>query len=89
MLLLTKLVQAEQEYIFKRLGQMGCTTIIAAAVPGFFLSALFLMLLWKPISSHFGIGEIDYVTSMLITITIWVVVAPLAAAAGKQRWWKN
>lgn len=68
---------------------MGCTTIIAAAVPGFFLSSLFLMLLWKPVASHFGIEEIDYVTSMLITITIWVVVAPLAAAAGRKSWWKK
>lgn len=68
---------------------MGCTAIIAAAVPGFFLSALFLMLLWKPIASHFSIAEIDYVTSMLITITVWVVVAPLAAAAGRKSWWNK
>lgn len=68
---------------------MGCTTILGAAIPGFFLSSLFLMLLWKPIASHFGIAEIDYVTSMLITITLWIVVAPLAAVGGKKRWWRD
>ena len=68
---------------------MGCTTILGAAIPGFFLSSLFLMLLWKPIASHFGIPEIDYVTAMLITITIWIIVAPLAAVGSRKRWWNN
>jgi hypothetical protein len=64
---------------------IGCGTILAAAIPGFFLSSLFLMLLWKPIASNFGIDEISYTTAMLITITIWIVAAPLAAVSGRKK----
>lgn len=52
---------------------------IMAAIPGFFLSSLILMLLWGVISPEFGIATISYVKSMLITITLWLAVAPLAA----------
>jgi hypothetical protein len=57
---------------------------IFAAIPGFFLSAFFLMLLWGIIAPDFGIDTISYIKSMLITITLWLAVAPLAAA-GKGR----
>ena len=53
---------------------------ILGAIPGFFLSSLILMWMWIPIASKFGIPRIDYVTAMLITITLWLAVAPLAAA---------
>jgi hypothetical protein len=53
---------------------------ILAAIPGFFLSSFFLMLLWGAIAPDFGIESITYVKSMLITITLWITVAPLAAA---------
>ena len=62
---------------------MGYFTILAA-IPGFFLSSLILMLLWGVIAPDFGIGKIDYPMSMLITITLWLTVAPLAAAAGRR-----
>ena len=59
---------------------------ILAAIPGFFLSSFFFMLLWDVIASRLGITmDINYVTSMLITITLWIAIAPLAAAAGKKR----
>lgn len=58
---------------------MGYFSILAA-VPGFFLSSLFFMLLWGPISSELGLPDIGYVTSMLITVTLWIAVAPLVAA---------
>ena len=58
---------------------------IMAAIPGFFLSAFFLMLLWGVISPEFGIATISYVKSMLITITLWIAVAPLAAAGKGHR----
>jgi len=59
---------------------------ILAAIPGFFLSSLFLMLLWDPIATRLGIGvDIDYVTAMLINITLWLAVAPLAAASAKRK----
>ncbi len=54
------------------------------AIPGFFLSSLILMLLWGVIAPKLGVGEIDYPLAMLITITLWLAVAPLAAAAGRR-----
>ena len=58
---------------------------ILAAIPGFFLSSFFLMLLWGAICPDFGIASITYVKSMLITITLWLAVAPLAATGKKWR----
>jgi hypothetical protein len=58
---------------------------ILAAIPGFFLSSFFLMLLWGAISPDFGIATISYVKAMLITITLWLAVAPLAAVGGHHR----
>jgi hypothetical protein len=58
---------------------------ILAAIPGFFLSSLFLMLLWDAIAVRMGIGvDIDYVTAMLINITLWIAIAPLAAVGRKK-----
>lgn len=57
---------------------------ILAAIPGFFLSSFFFMLLWDAIWPKLGLVDINYVTSMLITITLWIAVAPLAAV-GKRR----
>jgi hypothetical protein len=57
-----------------------------AAIPGFFLSSLFFMLLWDPISSRLGLPDVGYTTSMLIVITLWIAIAPLAAAGrGKKK----
>jgi hypothetical protein len=58
---------------------MGYFSILGA-IPGFFLSSLFLMLLWGPISTKLGIPDIGYTTAMLINITLWIAVAPLATA---------
>jgi len=61
---------------------------IMAAIPGFFLSSLFFMLLWDVVAPKIGItADINYVTSMLITITLWIAVAPLAAASAKKGYW--
>ena len=65
---------------------MGYFTMLAA-IPGFFLSSLFFMLLWDVIAPKIGVADINYVTSMLITVTIWIAVAPLAAAAGRKKRW--
>lgn len=57
---------------------------ILGAIPGFFLSAFIFMFLWKVIAPKAGlVAEIDYPTAMLITITLWLAVAPLAAV-GKR-----
>jgi len=58
---------------------------ILAAIPGFFLSSFFLMLLWGVIAPKFGIATIDYPLAMLINITLWLAVAPLAAV-GRRHW---
>ena len=62
---------------------MGYFTILAA-IPGFFLSSFILMLLWGIIAPNFGGEKIDYPMAMLITITLWLAVAPLVAAAGRK-----
>jgi hypothetical protein len=61
---------------------------IMAAIPGFFLSAFFLMLLWNYICASFsitGIPNIGYVQAMLVNITLWLAVAPLTAASWNKR----
>ncbi len=63
---------------------MGYFTILAA-IPGFFLSSFILMLLWGVIAPNFGIEKIGYLMAMLITITLWLVVAPLAAAGRRAK----
>jgi hypothetical protein len=63
---------------------MGYFTILAA-IPGFFLSSFFFMLLWDAIAPKIGLGDINYVTSMLVTITLWIAIAPLVAAGRKKR----
>jgi len=63
---------------------MGYFTILAA-IPGFFLSSWLLMLLWGVIAPKIGVADINYPTAMLITITLWLAIAPLAAAAARKR----
>ena len=59
---------------------------ILGAIPGFFLSSLFLMLLWDPIAARLGVSvDIDYVTAMLINITLWIAIAPLAAVSVRKK----
>ena len=62
---------------------MGYFTILAA-IPGFFLSSFIFMLLWGVIAPDLGIEKIGYPMAMLITITLWLAVAPLATAAGRR-----
>jgi hypothetical protein len=59
---------------------------ILGAIPGFFLSSLFLMLLLNVIATKLGISvDINYVTAMLINITLWIAIAPLAAVSAKKK----
>ncbi|MCX6013651.1 MAG: hypothetical protein NTV30_09700 [Chloroflexi bacterium] len=58
---------------------------IMAAIPGFFLSSFFLMLLWGGIAPKLDIVTISYPMAMWITITLWIAVAPLAAVSRKWR----
>jgi ABC-type uncharacterized transport system permease subunit len=60
---------------------------ILAAIPGFFVSSLILMLLWDAVALRIGLAvtDINYPTAMLVNITLWLAVAPLAAVAGRGR----
>ena len=58
--------------------------LMFGAIPGFFLSSFFLMLLWGVIAPDLGIVTIGYPTAMLVTFTLWLAVAPLAVV-GKKR----
>ena len=62
---------------------MGYFTILAA-IPGFFLSSFILMLLWGGFAADLGVEKISYTMAMLVNITLWLAVAPLAAAARKK-----
>lgn len=57
---------------------------VFAAIPGFFLSSFILMLLWGVIAPAIGLPTIGYPMAMLITITVWLTVAPLAAVGGSR-----
>jgi hypothetical protein len=63
---------------------MGYFTIMAA-IPGFFLSSFFFMLLWGVIAPKIGLVSVDYPMSMLMTITMWIALAPLTAAASRRK----
>ena len=57
---------------------------IPAAAGGFFFSSWLLMIFWGIIAPDFNVETIGYKMAMLITIAIWLVVAPLAAAISKR-----
>jgi hypothetical protein len=57
---------------------------IFTAIPGFFLSSLFVMLLWGVIAPEVGLATINYPWAMLVTLTLWLAVAPLAAVGAKR-----
>ena len=69
----------------KEVTAMGGYFRILAAIPGFFLSSWFFMLLWGVIADRLGLSvTLSYVNSMLVTITLWLAIAPLAAAGRKH-----
>lgn len=58
---------------------------ILAAIPGFFLSSLFVMLFSRVLGPIFGFDPVGYPTAMLVTIALWIAVAPLVAARKRRR----
>ena len=58
---------------------------ILAAIPGFFLSSLFVMLFSRAIGPKLGFDPFGYSTAMLVTIALWVAVAPLVSVGGKKK----
>ncbi|HEV2370703.1 MAG TPA: hypothetical protein VGS19_00925 [Streptosporangiaceae bacterium] len=61
---------------------------ILAAGPSFFFSAWVLMLIAGAIHGDLGVRPFGYVTSMVVTIALWLAVAPaigaIARSAGRQ-----
>ncbi|HTY82261.1 MAG TPA: hypothetical protein VMB24_05720 [Dehalococcoidales bacterium] len=60
---------------------------ILTAIPGFFLSAFFLMLFWGIVAKWISPSAytISYVNAMFVTLGLWLAVAPLAGAGGHWR----
>ncbi len=62
---------------------------ILAAGPTFFLSAWLLMLFAGATSGDVGIRPFGYLTSMIVTIALWLTLAPaigaIARVGGKSK----
>ena len=62
---------------------MGFFAIPAAGL-GFFFCAWLTMIFWGIIAPDFGVKTIGYPMAMLMTIALWLIVAPLAAAVVRR-----
>ena len=58
---------------------------IPTAGAAFSLSAWLTMIFWGIIAPDLDLKTIGYPMAMLVTIAIWLIVAPLAAAVAKRR----
>ena len=56
---------------------------ILAAGPAFFVSAWLLMLFAGITAADTGIRPFGYITSMVVTIGLWLVLAPAAGAIAR------
>ena len=56
---------------------------ILAAGPAFFLSAWLLMIFAGITAADVGIHPFGYLTSMVVTIGLWLVIAPAAGAIAR------
>ena len=56
---------------------------LLAAGPMFFVSAWLLMLFAGIVSTDVGIRPFGYVTSMVVTIGLWLTLAPAIGAVGR------
>jgi hypothetical protein len=64
---------------------MGDFIGVAAAGPFFFVSAWLLMLFAGVVGSDVGIRPFGYVTSMVVTIALWLTLAPAIGAIARGR----
>jgi hypothetical protein len=56
---------------------------VVAAGPFFFVSAWVLMIFAGIVTTDVGIRPFGYVTSMLVTIALWLTVAPAIGAIAR------
>lgn len=59
---------------------------LLTAGPAFFFSAWLLMLFTGVVSTDAGIRPIGYLTSMVVTIGLWLVLAPAIGAIAHRGW---
>ena len=57
---------------------------LVAAGPMFFVSAWLLMLFGGIVGADVGIRPFGYVTSMVVTIGLWLTLAPAIGAASRS-----
>ena len=67
---------------------MGCLAILAIPSAGvsFFFCSWIVMIFWGILSDDAGVEPIGYTSAMLVTITLWMAVAPLIAAMARRQW---
>lgn len=58
---------------------------LIAAGPMFFVSAWLLMLFGGIVHTDLGLAPFGYLTSMVVTIGLWLAVAPAIGAASKSQ----
>ena len=56
---------------------------IVAAGPAFFISAWLLMLFAGTVDTEVGIQPFGYLTSMVVTIALWLTLAPAIGAIAR------
>jgi hypothetical protein len=64
---------------------MGAFFRLIAAGPMFFVSAWLLMLFAGLVAADTGIAPFGYLTSMVVTIGLWLTLAPAIGAASRDR----
>ncbi|HEY7429737.1 MAG TPA: hypothetical protein VH641_03275 [Streptosporangiaceae bacterium] len=64
---------------------MGDFFGIVAAGPFFFVSAWVLMLFAGAVGTDVGIRPFGYVTSMVVTIALWLTLAPAIGSIARVR----
>jgi hypothetical protein len=63
---------------------MGAFFRLIAAGPLFFVSAWLLMIFAGMVSADAGIRPFGYLTSMVVTIGLWLAIAPAIGAVGRD-----
>jgi hypothetical protein len=64
---------------------MGDFLGLLAAGPAFFLSSWLLMLFAGGVASDVGTKPFGYLTSMVVTIALWLTLAPAIGAIARTR----
>ena len=59
---------------------------IPSAGLSFFFSSWVVMIFWGIVADDAGLFTISYTTAMLVTIALWMAVAPLIGGMARRRW---